>query len=121
MLSLSIVKALQIYGIAAAISFLVAVIIKALVEITARLEKRTHRAAPAPRPPAAADAPPAAAGIPDDVVPSSPPPSPPWDRTASCTSRRAAAPGAARGAPPSIRISRNAKNHGVRSCKDCSR
>ena len=67
MLSLSIVKALQIYGIAAAISFLVAVIIKALVEITARLEKRTHRAAPAPRPPAAADTPPAA-GIPDDVV-----------------------------------------------------
>ena len=68
MLRLSVVKALQIYGIAAAISFLVAVIIKALVEITARLEKRTHRAAPAPRPPAAADAPPAAAGIPDDVV-----------------------------------------------------
>jgi hypothetical protein len=68
MLSLSVVKALQIYGIAAAISFLVAVIIKALVEITARLEKRTHRAAPAPRPPTAAEAPPAAAGIPDDVV-----------------------------------------------------
>ena len=46
---------------------IVAVIIKSLVEITGRLEKRAHRPAPAPRPPAAADTPPAA-GIPDDVV-----------------------------------------------------
>lgn len=69
MLSLSVVKALQIYGIAAAISFLVAIIIKALVEITGHLEKRAHRTAPAPRPPAVpGDAPPSAAGIPDDVV-----------------------------------------------------
>ena len=50
MLSQSLVLTLQVYAIAAAISLLVAVIIKTLVKVTGHVEKRTQRPATAPLP-----------------------------------------------------------------------
>ncbi|MDR2112474.1 MAG: hypothetical protein LBQ62_05150 [Candidatus Accumulibacter sp.] len=67
MLSLSIIKALQVYGIAAAISIFVAILIKILVGVTGRIEKSARGAVAAPRP-AAAPAPVSASAAPDDVV-----------------------------------------------------
>ncbi|MDR3298617.1 MAG: hypothetical protein LBU43_01100 [Candidatus Accumulibacter sp.] len=70
LLSLSIVKSLQVYAIAAAISFFVAILIKVLVAVTGHIEKRrTRGVTAAPRPvaaPVAALSSPAA--IADDVV-----------------------------------------------------
>ncbi|MDR1936266.1 MAG: hypothetical protein LBS49_11930 [Candidatus Accumulibacter sp.] len=68
MLSLSVIKALQVYAIAAAVSFLVAILIKVLVGVTGRLEKGTRRAPAAPRPAAAPAAPLSPAAVPDEVV-----------------------------------------------------
>jgi hypothetical protein len=65
MLSLSVIKSLQVYGIAATISILVAVLIKALVAITGHLEKRAHPVEAAPKP---VVAPLPVSGIPDEVV-----------------------------------------------------
>ena len=65
MFSLAAIKALQIYGIAIVISMLVAVIIKALVNVTGRVERGSQKAA-TPQPPAPKQESPAA--IPDEVV-----------------------------------------------------
>jgi hypothetical protein len=67
MFSQSILVALQIYGIAIAISMLVAILIKVLVGVTGHIEKRARSAAPAPRP-AATAAPLSDETIPGDVV-----------------------------------------------------
>jgi Na+-transporting methylmalonyl-CoA/oxaloacetate decarboxylase gamma subunit len=68
MFSQSILIALQIYGIAIAISMLVAILIKVLVGVTGHIEKRARSAAPAPRPAAANAAPLSDETIPGDVV-----------------------------------------------------
>ena len=64
MLSQAILKALQVYGIAIAISLLVAGLIKLLVFVTARL----HRAAPPSKPQAVATIPRPGAPVPQEVV-----------------------------------------------------
>ncbi|WP_263770610.1 OadG family protein [Propionivibrio soli] len=65
MFSLAAIKALQIYGIAIAISLFVAVLIKVLVNVTGRVEQGTKKAAtPAPSAPKPESAP----DIPDEVV-----------------------------------------------------
>lgn len=64
MLSLATVKALQIYGIAIAISLFVAVLIKALVSLTGRVEGSKKTVAPPPP----IDKPAAVPVVPDEVV-----------------------------------------------------
>ena len=71
MLSQSLVLTLQVYAIAAAISLLVAVIIKTLVKVTGHVEKRAQRPATAPLPKtvsAPAAPAPASTGIPDEEI-----------------------------------------------------
>jgi len=65
MFSLAAIKALQIYGIAIAISMVVAVIIKALVGVTGRVGKNAEKAAAVPAP---SQKPVSAPDIPDEVV-----------------------------------------------------
>ena len=63
MFSLAVIKALQIYGIAIAISLFVAVLIKALVNVTGRVEKGAKKTtAPLPAPT------PESSDIPDEVI-----------------------------------------------------
>ncbi|MDR0378827.1 MAG: hypothetical protein LBI62_02585 [Candidatus Accumulibacter sp.] len=68
MLSVAILKSLQVYGIAAVISILVAILIKLLVGVTGHIEKRARGAAPAPIVPHPAAPPAVAPPMPEEVV-----------------------------------------------------
>lgn len=67
MISLAIIKALQIYGIAIVISMVVAVLIKVLVTITGRVQKPSAITQSQPLP-AAAKPTPVQTGVPAEVV-----------------------------------------------------
>ena len=70
MFSLATLKALQIYGIAIAISMLVAVLIKVMVLVTGRLNKPAAPANARPQSPTATDPTPPhrQAAVPDEVI-----------------------------------------------------
>ena len=63
MLSSSIIKTLEVYGIAIVISFLVAILIKILVGVTGRIEKHAPGATITPSAPSAPTAPLSASAV----------------------------------------------------------
>jgi len=67
MVSLAIIKALQIYGIAIVISMVVAVLIKVLVTLTGRVKKPAAATQPQPQPASAKPAP-VQTGVPAEVI-----------------------------------------------------
>ena len=68
MFSVATIKALQVYGIAIALSMMIAVLIKVMVMLTGRVNKPAAQAAPAAAAPKAADQPLVAPGIPAEVI-----------------------------------------------------
>jgi len=99
MLTASIIKALQVYGIAIAISMLVAVLIKLMVAATARLEQTRPNGVPI------GTVCPIEQGIPDeDVAALSAAILPPSGRITYCTSLPPAMAGRVAHAPASIPI-----------------
>ena len=68
MFSVATIKALQVYGIAIALSMLIAVLIKVMVVLTSRVNKPAVTTAPAVPAPKAVVQPPVAPGIPSEVI-----------------------------------------------------
>lgn len=68
MLSVATIKALQVYGIAIALSLLIAVLIKVMVVLTGRVNKPAAKAAPLAAAPKAVEPPSVAPGIPREVI-----------------------------------------------------
>ncbi len=68
MFSVATIKALQVYGIAIALSLLIAVLIKVMVVLTGRVNKPAAKAAPAVAAPKTVAQPLVAPGIPAEVV-----------------------------------------------------
>ena len=68
MFSVATIKALQVYGIAIALSMLIAVLIKVMVMLTGRVNKPAAKTVPAAAAPKAVEKPLVAPGIPGEVI-----------------------------------------------------